>query len=75
MFLGESDLLTDLLALMCYQNYRFPVKLQLGSQRCVFDCRLEQHLREGKRDSGMLRVRGLVSAAANPIIPFPGGLG
>lgn len=75
MFLGESDLLTDLLALMCYQNYRFPVELQLGSQRCVFDCRLEQHQREGKRDSGMLRVRGRVSAAINPILSFLCGLG
>ncbi len=69
------DLLTDLLALMCYQNYRFPVELQLGSQRCVFDCRLEQHQREGKRDSGMRRARGRVSAATNPIISFLRGLG
>ncbi len=75
MFLGQSDLLTDLLALMCYQNYRFPVELQLGSQRCVFDCRLEQHQREGKRDSGMRRARGRVSAATNPIISFLRGLG
>lgn len=75
MFLGESDLLADLLALMCYQNYRFPVKLPLGSQRCVFDGRLEQYQHEGKCESVKVRVRGRVSAAANPIIPFPSGLG
>jgi len=67
--------MTDLLGLMCYQNYRFPVKLPLGSLSCVFDCRFEQSQREGKRESGKVRVRGLVSAAANPIIPFPCGLG
>lgn len=35
-FLCKFDLLTDLLGLMCYQNYRFPVKLLLGSQLCVW---------------------------------------
>lgn len=69
MFLGESDLLTDLLALMCYQNYRFPVELQLGSQRCVFDCRLEQHQREGKRDSGIAESqRSSISSNKSHII-------
>lgn len=65
----KFDLMTDLLVLMCYQNYRFPVKLPLGSLSCVFDFRLEQSQLEGKRESGKESKRSGIGSrkSHNPI--------